>query len=164
MPDMGEQVVGAYLLIEEECDLVTYNIRPDLWSTGELDVIGLRFSTMSAFLCEVTTHLDGLLIADKQKTVQKIVDKYDRQKEYADAKLQSFNVEFMFWSPVVKPSVLKAIRECDELEGLNLIINEDYSACVDCLSQRYLRNKKGRNKSTGNDFFRALQIVASLQQ
>ena len=61
--EMGEYIVGAHLKLVENCDVVEYNVRPmvkGLKGLGELDVIGLRFSDKTAFICEVTTHLEGL--------------------------------------------------------------------------------------------------------
>lgn len=56
--------MGAYLRSIEERDVISYNARPRggcLAGLEELDVIGLRFADSTAFLCEVTTHIRGLL-------------------------------------------------------------------------------------------------------
>ncbi|MGR3715214.1 MAG: hypothetical protein ACU0B1_00535 [Thermohalobaculum sp.] len=67
--EMGEFLVGAYLRLIKLCDVVDYNARPPgggLDGLGELDVIGLSFKDNKAYLCEVTTHLDGLQIGIKR--------------------------------------------------------------------------------------------------
>ena len=54
--EMGEYLVGAYLQLEEQCDVVSFNVRPPgggLKGLEELDVIGLNFKTSTAYLCEV---------------------------------------------------------------------------------------------------------------
>jgi hypothetical protein len=63
--EMGEYLVGAYLKLVLGCGVVDYNARPPgggLMGLGELDVIGLDFANERAYLCEVTTHLDGVQI------------------------------------------------------------------------------------------------------
>ena len=68
--EMGEYLVGAYLRIIKGCDFIDYNVRrPGGGMSGldELDVIGLDFKDRTAYLCEVTTHLDGLLIGKIMK-------------------------------------------------------------------------------------------------
>ena len=128
MPNMGEYVVGAYLSLEEKCDGVIYNIKSSLWAPGELDVLGLRYDTMSAFLCEVTTHIDGLVIGNNtQTTMHKLSNKHARQREYAQAYLTKFNVKYMLWSPVVGP---KLAKQLEEIKDLNLVINKCYTARV----------------------------------
>jgi hypothetical protein len=62
--EMGEYVVGAYLKQVLKCDFVDYNVRPPcggIEGLAEFDVVGLRFSDSTAYICEVTTHLGGLL-------------------------------------------------------------------------------------------------------
>src|SRR5258707_15545408 len=99
--EIGEFVVGAWLQEIEKCDFVVYNVRPPekgLEGLGELDVVGLRPSDSTAFLCEVTTHLGGLLYSGNKKTVDKIREKHVRQRNYAERYLESFTTtRFMFW-------------------------------------------------------------------
>ncbi len=86
--DIGEYIVGAYLKLIEECDVIDYNVRPaggGIKGLGELDVIGMNFKTDTVFVCEVTTHLNGLLYGNGNGgTVKKIQDKHVRQKAYAE--------------------------------------------------------------------------------
>ena len=73
--EMGEYLVGAYLKLVLKCGVVDYNARPpggSLEGLGEFDVIGFGFASRRAYLCEVTTHLGGLLIGGGgQSTIAK---------------------------------------------------------------------------------------------
>ena len=92
--DIGEYIVGAYLKVIEECDVVDYNVRKPgggIAGLGELDVIGLNFETKTAILCEVTTHIRGLLYVDNKTTIKKIKEKHERQKDYSKNHLKDFN-------------------------------------------------------------------------
>src|SRR3954468_19997332 len=104
--EMGEYIVGAYLKLVLECDVVDYNARPPgggLQGLGELDVIGFSFGKRIVYLCEVTTHLDGLQIGtDGAATIQKLTAKHERQRAYAERYLAEFKHHFMFWSPRVR--------------------------------------------------------------
>jgi len=49
--DVGEYIVGAYLKIIEECDVIDYNVRVPgggLEGLNELDVVGLDFKNQTA--------------------------------------------------------------------------------------------------------------------
>lgn len=50
---------------------------------GELDVAGFNFKTDTVFLCEVTTHIGGLLYKDNAETVARVEHKHRRQSPYA---------------------------------------------------------------------------------
>ena len=81
--DIGEYIVGAHLKIIKKCDFVDYNVRSPvggLEGLNELDVVGLDFKNKTAYLCEVTTHIRGVLYKDNITTVKKINIKYERQK------------------------------------------------------------------------------------
>lgn len=159
--EMGEYVVGAYLKLEEHCDFVDYNVRPPgggLEGLKELDVVGLRFDSSTAYLCEVTTHIRGLLYKDNRTTVDRVKQKYARQQEYACRYLRDFRTHrFMFWSPVVPQGFLT--EHLGEIEGLELTINETYAMSVKQLRKRARIEKQ----DTGNPFFRSLQILEHLR-
>jgi hypothetical protein len=79
--ETGEYLVGAYLKLVEECDFVDYNVRTPgggLAGLNELDVVGLRFATSTAYICEVTTHLGGLLYKNNRNSVTKLKEKHQR--------------------------------------------------------------------------------------
>lgn len=159
--DIGEYIVGAYLKIILECDVIDYNARPPgggLKGLEELDVIGLKFKTKEVFLCEVTTHLRGLLYGDVDETIQKLKTKHKRQVDYADEFLKDFpNRHFMIWSPIVPEG--KITKKLREIETLELVINKEYSERINELRQKA---KKSTN-DTGNIFFRTLQILEHLK-
>jgi Holliday junction resolvase-like predicted endonuclease len=158
--EMGEYIVGACLKILRECDFVDYNVRRPgggLAGLNEIDVVGLDFKSKTAYLCEVTTHLDGLLYVNAKTTIERISKKYEKLMDYANDFLSDFpNRHFMFWSPVVRESIA---RELEKIDGLELIINKDYTAYVVLLQELA---KKGTH-DTGNPTFRVLQILGHLR-
>ena len=160
--EIGEYVVGAFLRLCEQCDVIDYNARsPEKGVEGmtEIDVIGLRFGDQTAFLCEVATHLDGLNYGSFADTVSRInKKKFDRQRAYAASNLHSFSTHrFMLWSPRVAAGALTVFF--DELQGLELVINKEYTARVEKL--RILA--KATTKEIGNPFFRSLQLLEHLR-
>ena len=160
--DIGEYIVGAYLKIIKECDFVDYNVRPPgggLEGLNELDVVGLDFKNKVAYLCEVTTHIRGVLYKNNITTVNKINLKYKRQIKYANKYLSDFPKKyFMFWSPVVPKGYVT--KELEKIDGLELVINKKYTQCIDELR---LKAKKLTN-DVGNPFFRMLQILEHLKK
>ena len=69
-PEMGEYLVGAYLKLILECDFVDYGVRVPgggVQGLNELDVVGIHFDKKTAYLCEVTTHIRGLLYGGGNK-------------------------------------------------------------------------------------------------
>lgn len=162
--EMGEYAVGAYLKILSGCDFVDYNVRRPgggLAGLGELDVIGLDFKRKIAYLCEVTTHIIGLLYKDNITTIERIKQKYQKQQKqqsYAKDYLKDFpTCSFMFWSPRVPKGYLT--ENLTKIKGLELIINEEYTQRI-----RQLRHKaRELTNDIGNPFFRALQILEHLR-
>ncbi len=159
--EMGEYVVGACLKLLRECDFTDYNVRRPggrLAGLNEIDVIGLDFKSRTAYLCEVTTHLDGLLYVNAKTTIERIKRKYENLKRYAKDYLSDFpNPHFMFWSPVVSAGVE---MELDQIQGLELVINDRYSASVDELLERASKV----TYDTNNPAFRILQILGHLRR
>ena len=159
--EMGEYVVGAYLKLIKGCDFVDYNVRPKLGGIeglAEMDVLGLDFGGSMAYLCEVTTHLDGLLYGDNDETLRKLASKFQRQRSFASSHLGTFrSTHYMFWSPVVpKGRLTTALAEFTDVE---LVINAQYKKAVEDL--RTLARNITRDE--GNPFFRALQILEHLR-
>ena len=161
LTDIGEFIVGAYLQLIEECDVVDYNVRPPgggLEGLGELDVVGLNFSTNTIFFCEVTTHIRGLLYKNNQETVERITKKHIRQIEYAKKYKDNFtNHRFMFWSPYVPRGYIT--KNLGNLGQLELIINGDYKNRVGELRQL----AKHTTHDARNPFFRMLQIIEHMK-
>lgn len=161
--EIGEYIVGAHLKLIEHCDVVDYNVRAPgggIKGLSELDVIGLKFDSSTAFLCEVTTHILGALYgANYTDTLEKISRKHRNQLGYAEQYLTAFKSKrFMFWSPVVTSKSL--ISGLEKLEPLELIINSKYT---DCVRQLQVLAKKETYPS-GNVFFRTLQVLEHLRQ
>jgi len=160
--EMGEYAVGAYLRIVNGCDFIDYNVRRPgggLAGLDELDVIGLDFKKKVAYLCEVTTHIRGLLYIDNATTVRRIKQKYEKQRKYAEDYLSDFPLRhFMFWSPVVPQGYIT--DQLQQIGGLELVINQEYSTRIDELRQR----AKKMENDTGNPFFRVLQILEHLKK
>jgi hypothetical protein len=158
---IGEYIVGAYLKLIEECDFIDYNVRTPgggIKGLNELDVIGLNFKTNTAYLCEVTTHLHGVLYKNNKETVKHIKRKHEFQKEYAKEYLKNFrNHRFMFWSPIVPKGFIT--EELQKIESLELIINGEYKKCVDKLREL----SKKTTYDVKNPFFRMLQIIEHLR-
>ncbi|MEK3910241.1 hypothetical protein [Paenibacillus sp. FSL H7-0331] len=159
--ETGELIVGAYLKQIEGCDFIEYNARPrggGIKGLDELDVIGMNFVTKTAYLCEVTTHLLGALYIDNKTTVEKISKKHLKQKEYAENYLKSFeHIRFMFWSPYVPVGyITNGLATLPELE---LIINKEYTSKINELKEL----ARTTTNDSGNDFFRALQILEHLK-
>lgn len=161
LTDIGEYIVGAYLKLEEDCDFIDYNVRPPgggLKGLGELDVVALNFRTETAFLCEVTTHIGGLLYGSNAESVKRVAAKHKRQREYAEEYLDNFqHHRFMFWSPVVPRGYLT--ENLAEIDGLELIINGVYKDRVEQLRLR----ARSESHDTNNPFFRTLQILEHLR-
>ena len=159
--EIGEYVVGAWLKLVCGCDFVDYNVRPPvkgLEGLGELDVVGLDLKKGQAYLCEVTTHLNGFGYIDYPTTIKKVGDKYKRQVQYAEKYLpKSFSVKYMYWSPVVTPKYVKGIQEA--VKGMEFIINSDYTKKIEEVKNVI----KGQTKDFGNPFVRVLQILAALK-
>jgi len=159
--EMGEYLVGAYLKLVLGCGVVDYNARPPgggLTGLGELDVIGLDFANERAYLCEVTTHLDGVQIgASAEATIKKLTDKHARQREYAKSHLHlpNFAVQFMYWAPRVRSGLMPALQAT----GFDLFVNERYTKAIG-----ELRDKARSSTSDANNpAFRVLQILEHLR-
>ena len=162
LTDIGEFIVGAYLQLIEECDFIDYNVRPPgggLKGLGELDVVGLNFNSNTAYLCEVTTHIRGVLYKNNQETISRIKKKHERQKEYAKKYLTNFkNHKFMFWSPVVPVGYIT--EHLKGIESLESIINGEYKKRIEQL--RLLA--KNTTHDARNPFFRMLQIMEHMRE
>ncbi len=162
LTDVGEYVVGAYLKVVERCDFVDYNVRPPgggLEGLNELDVVGgLDFKTRTAYVCEVTTHICGLLYGSKEETVARVANKHDRQKKYADRFLSNFeNHRFQFWSPVVPSGYLTT--NLSLISGLELVINGKYKQRIKILQER----AREETHDARNPVFRLLQILGHMR-
>lgn len=160
--EMGELLVGAFLKEIEGCDFVDYNVRPSgggLAGLNEIDVLGLRFSDKTVFLCEVTTHIRGALYGTYSETNRRIGEKFRRMRGYAKSNVRGFDkYRFMFWSPVVPEG--KLMRSLERHKELELVVNAGYRKKVEMLQERARKHKH----DSGNPFFRALQILGCMRR
>ena len=162
MPEVGEEIVGAWLRYCAECDFVDYNVTlrdP----AGEIDVIGVNLNEKIGYICEVATHTRGLGYERNKET---ILNKFMRAVNYGKTHLETldFKLRFMFWAPVVRSGeqttaieeVRGAILErCDT--DLELVVNESYLGKLDQL--RKAASLQTRNSP--HTVFRFLQIEES---
>ncbi|HWO97595.1 MAG TPA: hypothetical protein VNM45_14935 [Bacillus sp. (in: firmicutes)] len=168
--NVGEEIVASYLEYIKECDFVQRNLyTKDV--QGEIDVVGINLKSNKAYVCESTTHLTtGLLYVgkdNKNNNIQKLVDKFSKDIEYAEKYLPDYQKHYMLWSPIVKDnkttlenSQIYQLSRVKEMiyekygVSLELIINEKYQ---DCLKQ--LRNyAKGETKALQSPILRYMQI------
>ncbi len=117
------------------------------------------FKSRTAYICEVTTHLRGVQYKNNQESVNRITKKYRRQREYAKRYLGDFpSSVFMFWSPRVPKGYIT--EHLERLQGLDLIINQEYSRRIDELRAM----AKETTQDTGDPSFRILQILEHLRR
>ena len=161
LTDIGEYIVGAYLQLKLDCDVVDYNVRPPgggLEGLDEIDVIGLNLKKHIAYLCEVTTHIRGVLYKNNQTTIDCITRKHKRQKRYSRQRfLRGFRCEYMFWSPVVPVGFIT--ENLSRLRDLQLVINGEYKRRIKELEAKAAET----THDVGNPFFRVLQILKHLR-
>lgn len=160
LTDIGEFIVGAYLQLKLDCDVVDYNVRPPgggLQGLEELDVVGLNLKEHKAYLCEVTTHIRGLQYKDNATTADRIRQKHERQIWYGKEFLHNFECVYMFWSPVVPVGYIT--DRLILLPDLQLVINGEYKKRIDEL--RILA--ANTTHDARNPFFRMLQILEHMR-
>ena len=120
-PESGELLVGSYLRLVEECELVMYNQRSQTQGDQlEIDVIGVDSTEEGervVYTCEVVTHIGGLLYPgtphtdrwaeygndDYQETLERLWRKFNSDKGYVTDFFDGddYSFVFQFWSPVV---------------------------------------------------------------
>ena len=160
--EVGEYLVGAYLKLKIGCDVVDYNVRRPgggLAGLEELDVIGFHFASSTVYLCEVMTHIRGLLYKSNKDTVKRVADKHIKQMNYARSQLAQFEHKvFMFWSPYVPVGFVTT--NLQTISGLELVVNGEYKRRVDELQALARKNRQ----DTGNPVFRVFQILGALRR
>lgn len=183
-PQIGEQLVGAYLRIINDCDLVSYNQRSkESGQQMELDVLGVETSggEQTVYGCEVVTHLDGVNYNGTpdtddwaeygndtyQYTLQRLWEKF--QQDYAlltDVFDRADTYALQFWSPVVPEGYLtdglaelQRRFEAQHDVAIDLVVNAEYADRVKDLRQRASTTKKSYDEPA----FRFLQILEHLR-
>jgi Holliday junction resolvase-like predicted endonuclease len=161
--DIGESLIGSYFKYVLGSKIVVYNCH--LEGGGEIDVIALAPDGSRVYLCEVATHLRGLLYGDSNAaTCTRIAHKIKRAAAFAAANFPGWEPVFMLWAPVVSRGLVRdlvAIKENCPAQGITveLVLNRDYTACI-----RRLREAARQNiKTTDEPAFRLLQILEHLR-
>lgn len=143
---MGEEITKAYLEHIKGCEFIQTNLYTKE-TQGEIDVIGIDLHKNKVYVCEVTVHLQTGLQYNKDKrpnNVNKLVEKFSRDIEYAQKYLAKYEQIFMFWCPIVKNqkesakyNQLDDLRQVQEIiktkygVEITLIINEKFLECFD---------------------------------
>lgn len=161
--DIGESLVGSYFKYVLGCKIVVYNCHLD--SNGELDVVALDPDGKKIYLCEVATHLRGLLYGDSNAaTVARVSHKIKRAAAFAAANFPDREPVFMLWAPAVSRGLVQDLLRLQADPGtqrinLKFVFNHDYTACI-----RRLRDIARQNiKTTDEPAFRLLQILEHLR-
>ncbi|KYH32256.1 NERD domain-containing protein [Neomoorella mulderi] len=161
--DVGESLVGSYFKYVLGCKIVVYNCH--LEAGGEIDVIALAPDGSRVYLCEVATHLRGLLYGDSNATTcTRIAHKIKRAAAFAAANFPGREPVFMLWAPAVSRGLardLAALKESSLDQGIavEFILNRDYTACIRRLQEAARQNIK----TTDEPAFRLLQILEHLR-
>lgn len=176
--EMGEELVGAWLSQCEKCDIVSYNQRHPI-GQGEIDVLAFKMAEKRVFICQVTTHLDGMLYSSgRKKSVSDVLGrsyhetvatqsaKWDRDIRYATDCLSGFKAELMLWTPkaskthILQPlTALSADLIKKHSVNIQIIANDEYAHRIAEL-QHCARKT---SKLTGNSAFRLLQILSRVK-
>lgn len=176
MPEVGEEIVGAYLKECLRCDFVEYNYDLGV-GQAECDVVAINVHTSSVYFCEVATHTGGLLYVHpktkKPDNIARLTRKFSQNVEFARRNFPAYEQHFMFWSPVVRKagprakhdpvSDVQQVREycARNLEiNLELVINEEYWKKLQEL--RAIARAKGPDSSFS--IVRFLQIEEKLKK
>jgi hypothetical protein len=165
--DIGESLVGAYLRHIGGCQVVVFNsFFAD--RQGEVDVIGIQLGNpRTVWLCEVTTHIGGMLIIRKGKnaTEEVIRDKLGRLRTFAEMTFPGDRYRYEWWSPRVSKGALTSSLGRLEREyaaagdDLRFVINEDYTERIRALAQHASKN----SSTTNEPAYRLLQVLSRLR-
>jgi len=161
-------LVGAYLKIIEECEIVAYGQHsPIEGDQMEIDVIGIQpDGEQEIITCEVATHLRGLGYGTATKNGEKVASKFKHAEKYVDRTFGGKESHrFQFWSPNVPPASATQLNDvADEFKNrteteLELVINSEYANRIAALQQRAESTVSQRNELA----FRFLQIINHLK-
>lgn len=177
MQNIGEEIAGEYLRIFKECDFIRYNLQnPNI--QGEIDVVAVSLKTKTAYLCEVAVHLStGLMYVDQitkqPNNVKKLIQKLEKDLDYAKEYLPDYTHILMLWSPIVRESkekskhnqikdiaaIAKHFKDSHNV-SVDLVVNKKY---WDCLVQ--LREYAAKEtKELQSPVLRLMQIEERLRK
>jgi len=175
--NIGEEIVMAYLQYIKGCEFIQSNLyTPDI--QGEIDVVGIDINNKKIYVCEVAIHLiTGLQYVNQIKhipnNVNKLVDKFSKDIEYAKKYFSDYEKIAMLWCPIVKNQkssakhnqlndvmkIKNTIKEKYNVE-LETIINENFMNCLEELKNYAVTDTKD-NKSP---VIRLMQIEGYLKK
>ena len=168
-PRAGEMLVGAYLKLVEECEIVSYGQHsPIEGEQMEVDVIGVQpHGEQAVITCEVATHLRGLGYGNSEENRDRVASKFRNAQAYVDRVFGPAEThQFQFWSPnVPKSSADKLEQVANDFQNrtdsqLELVINETYGERIN-----ELRTVASSTYSQRNELaFRFLQILEHMKE
>ena len=182
---IGELIVGAYLRIVNDCELVSYNQRSkEAGQQMEIDVLGVESTNgeQTVYACEVVTHIRGSLYSGSpdedgwwseygndsyQHSLERIWHKFEEDRNLVtDVFNDAEEYRFQFWSPYVSEGHLtNGLEEMAEQfddeygEEIDLVVNGKYSERVETLRERASETKKSYDEPA----FRFFQILEHMQ-
>ena len=188
-PESGELLVGSYLRLVEECELVMYNQRSQTQGDQlEIDVIGVDSTEEGervVYTCEVVTHIDGLHYSgtpdtdrwdeygndDYQYTLELLWRKFNSDREYVTELFDAddYSFVFQFWSPVVRGNRDEKYLLTGLYDMADEFKDETGTELELIINEEYterikaLREKAEQTKDYGELGFRILQILEHLR-
>jgi hypothetical protein len=155
LPDVGEEIVGAYLRYIQKCELVQYNARilGDA-GRGEIDVVGLNLADKNAFFCEVATHIRGLQYVrnGRPDNVARLVSKFRRDVKYAESYFRDYSHTFMLWSPVVRVPARPDTKysQFRDVESVSAAVEKEFGIKLELvIKERYWEKLQELRKFAG---------------
>lgn len=163
--DIGESLVGSYFRYIQGCDLVAYNTHiPGV--QGEIDVMGVKLQgQQEVWLCEVITHIEGVLYGSYEDTVTKIREKLMRAQTFAKATFPGAKLHYEIWAPRVPVGKLTKEFEVIALDfkvleiEVTFVMNYDYTARI----QKLVDHARENSSATSEVAYRLLQILTHLR-
>ena len=181
---LGEQLVGAYHKLVNQCEIVSYNQRSEQQGDQmEIDVLAIRSRNgyQRLYVCEVITHIHGMQYSGTpssdrwaeygndtyQNTLERLLQKFEADHSYVTRVFDTTDeYVFQLWSPVVPQGTLTdGLAELQDVfengtgHELELVINEEYSNRIDELREKASKDKK----QYGEPAFRLLQILEHMR-
>jgi hypothetical protein len=159
--DITEGLVGAYLRHIERCEIVVYNsFFTD--RQGEVDVVGIQgINPRRIFLCEVTSHIDGMY----GPMVGRMPGKLSRLREFAEATFPGEDHLYQWWSPVVPVGALTTAFNTaktawqEEGRSLELIFNAEYTRRIGAV----IDHARSNSSTTSEPAYRLLQVLTHMR-
>lgn len=183
---LGELIVGAYLRVINDCELVSYNQRSkEAGRQMEVDVLGVKSSNgeQTVYACEVVTHIRGSLYSGSpneegwwskygnesyQHSLERIFHKFEEDHDLVTEVFDDAEeYKLQFWSPYVSEGHLtEGLEEMKQQferkydERIDLVINGKYAKRVHELRDRASETKKSYDEPA----FRFFQILEHMRK